>query len=142
MQFALILLLLFTTGCRPAELVDAKKKKRRTAGLNNNDTCADDMSNEEFNDAEANADFGFNSDDNHDSAVADLGCEDGNDNNNSSNEGVAISNAQMEVRQFNALCYEDVRLLVVRNPVAGEHDVLTMEVKLAHYKGAKRRLKP
>jgi hypothetical protein len=27
-QFALILLLLFGTGCRPAELVDAKKKRR------------------------------------------------------------------------------------------------------------------
>jgi integrase len=31
-QFALILLLLFATGCRPAELVDAKKKKRRRPG--------------------------------------------------------------------------------------------------------------
>ncbi|KAH9204271.1 hypothetical protein DL95DRAFT_319760, partial [Leptodontidium sp. 2 PMI_412] len=30
-----------------------------------------------------------------------------------------------------------VRLLVVRNPVAGERDVLAMEVKLAHHKGAK-----
>ena len=27
-QFALILLLLFATGCRPAELVDAKKTRR------------------------------------------------------------------------------------------------------------------
>ncbi|KAH6704199.1 hypothetical protein BKA61DRAFT_560113 [Leptodontidium sp. MPI-SDFR-AT-0119] len=39
-------------------------------------------------------------------------------------------------------CYEDVRLLVVRNPIAGERDVLAMEVKLAHHKGAKRRPKP
>lgn len=41
-----------------------------------------------------------------------------------------------------ALYYKDVRLLVVRNPVAGERDVLAIEVKLAHHKGAKRRPKP
>jgi hypothetical protein len=30
-QFALILLFLFGTGCRPAELVDAKKKRKDTS---------------------------------------------------------------------------------------------------------------
>ena len=53
-----------------------------------------------------------------------------------------MSDDQTEQRQFDALCYEDVRLLVVRNPVAGERDVLAMEVKLAHHKGAKRKPKP
>ena len=146
-QFALILLLLFSTGCRPAELVNAKKKKRRTVGLDNDDTCADDMSDEDF--AEADADFGFDGDDDDDSAVADLDSENGNDNdddndndNHGSDEGISMSDAQTEVRQFDALCYEDVRLLVVRNPVVGERDVLAMEVKLAHHKGAKRRPKP
>ena len=135
MQFALILLLLFATGCRPAELVDAKRKKRRTPGLDDDNTCADDVD-EGFDDAEVggDADFGFDSDDDHDSAVADLGSE--------SDDEVTMSDAQTELRQFDALCYEDVRLLVVRNPVAGERDVLAMEVKLAHHKGAKRRPKP
>jgi hypothetical protein len=54
----------------------------------------------------------------------------------------AMSDDQTEHRQFDALCYEDVRLLVVRNPVAGERDVLAMEVKLAHHKGAKRKPMP
>ena len=135
MQFALILILLFATGCRPAELVHAKKKKRRTPGLDDDNTCADGVD-EGFDDTEvgAGADFG-DGDDDHDSAVADLGSENDDDD-------VAMSDARTEIRQFDALCYEDVRLLVVRNPVAGERDVLAMEVKLAHHKGAKRRPKP
>ena len=146
MQFALVLLLLFATGCRPAELVDAKKKKkkkkkRRTPGLTDDETCADDTDDEGFDDTEAGAeaDFGFDSDDDYDSAVADLGSENDDDG---SDDDVAMSDDQTEHRQFETLCYEDVRLLVVRNPVAGERDVLAMEVKLAHHKGAKRRPKP
>jgi hypothetical protein len=53
-----------------------------------------------------------------------------------------MSDAQTEPWQFDALCYEDVRLLVVRNPVVGERDVLAIKVRLSHYKGAKRRSKP
>ena len=138
MQFALILLLLFATGCRPAELVDAKKKKRRRPGLDDHEAYADDVNDGGFEDAEvgADADFGF---DDHDSAVADLGSE---NDGNGSDDDVALSDVETELRQFDALCYEDVRLLVVRNPVAGERDVLAMEVKLAHHKGAKRRPKP
>ncbi len=63
-------------------------------------------------------------------------------NDNGSDADCAMSDAQTEVRQFNALCYEDVRLLVVQNPVAGERNVLAMEVRLAHHKGAKRKPKP
>jgi hypothetical protein len=138
-QFALILLLLFATGCRPAELVDAKKKKRRRPGLDDDETGADDVSDEGFDDAEVGADSNFGFDDDHDSAVADLGSEIGDDDGD---DDVAMSGVDTELRQFDALCYEDVRLLVVRNPVAGERDVLAMEVKLAHHKGAKRRPKP
>jgi integrase len=47
-QFALILLLLFGTGCRPVELVDVKKKRKDDSGskdddleiVNDNDTLA------------------------------------------------------------------------------------------------------
>ena len=138
-QFALILVLLFATGCRPAELVDAKKKKRRRwPGLEDDETSDGNVNDTGFEDAEAGADADFGFDD-HDSAVADLGSEnDGND----FNDDVAMSDVETELRPFDALCYEDVRLLVVRNPVAGERDVLAMEVKLAHRKGAKRRPKP
>ena len=71
-QFALILLFLFVTGCRPAELVDAKKKKR-TPCLDDDDTCVDDVSDEGFDEAEVgtDADFGFSND--CDCAVAGLG---------------------------------------------------------------------
>jgi hypothetical protein len=134
-QFALILLLLFATGCRPAELVDGKKKRRRP-GLDDN---TDDVNDEGFDDAEVDADADFSFGDDHDSAVADLDSENDNDG---SGDDVAMGGIDTEPRQFDALCYEDVRLLVVRNPVAGERDVLAMEVKLAHHKGAKRHPKP
>jgi hypothetical protein len=143
MQFLLILLLLFATGCRPAELVDAKKKQRkRTPGLNDNKTCTDTTDDEGFNDTEggADTDFGFDSDNAHNSTVTDLGSEIGN--NGSDNNNIAISDNQTEYRQFDTLYYKDVRLLVVRNPVAGERNVLAIEVKLAYYKGAKRKPKP
>ena len=55
-QFALILLLLFATGCRPAELVDAKKK-RRTPGLDNDETCVDNVDDEDYDDAETSAEI-------------------------------------------------------------------------------------
>jgi hypothetical protein len=41
-------------------------------------------------------------------------------------------------RRPDALCYEDVRLLVVHSPDNSERDVLAMEVKLSHHKGHKR----
>lgn len=139
-QFALILLLLFAIGCRPAELVDAKKKKkkRRWPGLEDDETSDGNVNDTGFEDAEAGADADFGFDD-HDSAVADLGSE---NDGNGSNDDVAMTDVEMELRRFDALCYEDVRLLVVRNPVAGERDVLAMEVTLAHHKGAQRRPKP
>ncbi len=114
-QFALILLLLFATGCRPVELVDAKKK-RRTPGPGDNKTCTNDVNDEGFDDTEAsaNTDFGFDND--HDSAVTDLDSE----NDDGSDDDVTMSDVETELRQFDVLYYEDVRLLVVQNPVAGE----------------------
>ncbi|KAH7370272.1 hypothetical protein BKA65DRAFT_589640 [Rhexocercosporidium sp. MPI-PUGE-AT-0058] len=139
-QFALILLLLFATGCRPAELVDAKKKRRRWPGLKDEESDDGDVDDNSFEDEDAevgaDADFGF---DDHDSAIADLGSE---NNGNGSDDHVVMSDVGTELRQFDSLYYEDVRLLVVRNPVVGERDMLAMEVKLAHHKGAKRRPKP
>ncbi|KAL5315253.1 hypothetical protein ACEPPN_017905 [Leptodophora sp. 'Broadleaf-Isolate-01'] len=128
----------YADRCRPAELVDAKKKKRRWPGLKDNETSDGNVNNTGFEDAEAGADGDFGFDD-HDSAVADLGFE---NDGNSSNNDVAITDGEIELRRFDALCYEDVRLLAVRNPVTGERDVLAIKVTVAHHKGAQRRLKP
>ena len=92
----MILLLLFGTGCRPAELVDAKRKRR-------------DIPSSDDDDLEGDVDMG----------------------------GVGG-----DTRLYDALCYEDVRLLVVHSPDNSERDVLAMEVKLSHHKGHNKRPKP
>ena len=70
------------------------------------------MDDEGYDDAEAGADADFGFDDDHDSAVADLDSENDDDG---SGDDVAMSDGETELRQFDALCYEDVCLLVVRN---------------------------
>jgi hypothetical protein len=55
---------------------------------------------------------------------------------------VDMGGVEGDTRLFNALCYEDVRLLVIHNPNNSEQDVLAMEVKLSHHKGHDKRLKP
>jgi hypothetical protein len=60
----------------------------------------------------------------------DPGCD-----NNGSNNHVAMSDAEPELWLFDALCYKNVRFLVVRKPVGEERDMLAMEVKMAHHKG-------
>lgn len=116
MQFALALLLLFATGCRPAELVDAKRK-RKTPGSapDPDDDSGGDGSELEMEDVKSHSIETHESPD-------------------------ATEDEQPE--RVDALCYEDVRLLVVQNPDRGERDVLAMEVVLSHHKGYKRRPKP
>ena len=46
------------------------------------------------------------------------------------------------VREFKALCYEDVCLWVVKDPKRGDRDLLAMEVNLRHHKGADNKPKP
>jgi hypothetical protein len=53
-----------------------------------------------------------------------------------------MSGVREDIRHFNAICYEDIRLLVVRSPGSGARDVLAIEVTIAHHKGHKRRPKP
>jgi hypothetical protein len=92
------LLLLFATGCRPVELVDAKKKKKKRwwPGLKDEETGDRDVDDNSFEDKDAkvgaDANFGF---DNHDSAIANLGSE--NDGNGSNND-VTISDIETELR--------------------------------------------
>ncbi|RFU29061.1 hypothetical protein B7463_g7279, partial [Scytalidium lignicola] len=46
------------------------------------------------------------------------------------------------IRQWKALCYEDICLWIVKNPKKGERDVLAMEVFLRHHKGVDNKPKP
>ncbi|KAH7363982.1 hypothetical protein BKA65DRAFT_490119 [Rhexocercosporidium sp. MPI-PUGE-AT-0058] len=48
-----------------------------------------------------------------------------------------ISEVGEDIRYFDAIYYEDVRLLVVRGPDSGGRNVLAMEVTIAHHKGAR-----
>ena len=41
-----------------------------------------------------------------------------------------------------ALCYEDIRLMLLRDPDQADISVLVMEVTLSHHKGVERRPKP
>lgn len=126
MQFALILLLLFGTGCRPAELVDAKKKRKDDTSSEDNDLDDDDIL------AIDKSDDGFSAKGNKDFSSC----------NDDTLKGIATtSGVEEDIRHYNAICYKDVRLLVVRSPSSREQDVLAMEVTMAHYKGHKRRLK-
>jgi hypothetical protein len=45
-------------------------------------------------------------------------------------------------RKYKALCYEDICLWIVQNPVQGGRDVLAMEVHLRHHKGVDNKPKP
>lgn len=123
----MILLLLFGTGCRPAELVDAKKKNKGDIDFEDDDLEVVDGDNIH---AVNKGDGSF-------------GAETLSGRDDEASEGdVAISGVEEDVRHFDAICYEDVRLLVVRNPGSEERDVLAMEVTMAHHKGHKRRPKP
>lgn len=46
------------------------------------------------------------------------------------------------VREFKALCYEDICLWIVKDPKGGDRDLLVIEVNLRHYKGADNKPKP
>jgi hypothetical protein len=46
------------------------------------------------------------------------------------------------MKRCKALCYEDIRLWIVQNPLRGERNLLAMEVTLVHHKGADKKPKP
>jgi Protein of unknown function (DUF3435) len=41
-----------------------------------------------------------------------------------------------------AICYEDIRLMLLRNMEEGGRDILALEITLAHHKGMDRQLQP
>jgi hypothetical protein len=110
----------------PAELVDAKKKRKDDIGFEDDDfEVIDDDDILAVN----KSDDGF-------------GAENNKDLSGRLEGDVAMSGVEEDIRHFDAICYEDVRLLVVRSPGSEERDVLAMEVTMAHHKGHKRRPKP
>lgn len=121
--FALILLL-FGTRCRLAELVDGRKKRRNEV-------------NSEDDDLEVVSDDNVLAADKSDTAS-----QTENYNFSARDDATRPGVGEEDIRQFDAICYEDVRLLVARSPGSGERDVLAMEITLAHHKGHKRRPKP
>lgn len=58
-------------------------------------------------------------------------------------EGVeGTEGVEGDSRHLNVLYYKDVYLLVVHSPNNSKRDVLTIEVKLSHYKGHNKYPKP
>jgi hypothetical protein len=121
------MLLLIYTGCRPAELVHAAKGKIAT---DRDQTYEDDNWDNECESLDETKD----DDPTYESPEPwvnpknpDYGDEDHED---------------ILTREYKALCYEDIRLWIVRNPTPGERDLLGMEITLAHHKGADRKPKP
>jgi len=47
----------------------------------------------------------------------------------------AMSETGEDIRRFAAICYENVRLLVVRNPENKGQDMLAIEATMAYHKG-------
>jgi hypothetical protein len=47
-----------------------------------------------------------------------------------------------EEKRCKALCYEDICLMLLRNPNRRDRDILAMEVRMTHHKGAERKPKP
>lgn len=138
LSFATIMLLLIYTGCRPAELVDAQRKNANASGQ-----VGEKATSRKQKDADDNWDSGYESMDepgdgnpvyDRPDPWTNLHDPDYND--------VHEDNAEDLVRTYKALCYEDVRLWIVKNPTSDERDLLAMEITLSHHKGADRKPKP
>jgi hypothetical protein len=127
LALATIMLLLIYTGCRPAELVHAAKGKIATG---RDHTYEDDNWD---NDCES---LNETKDDDPIYESPEPWVNPKNpDYDDEDHENILI-------REYKALCYEDIRLWIVRNPNPGERDLLGMEITLAHHKGADRKPKP
>ncbi|KAJ8069839.1 hypothetical protein OCU04_000253 [Sclerotinia nivalis] len=110
------MLLLIYTGCQSAELVDTVKGKITT---DRNQKYEDDNWDNECESLDETKD--------DDPKTPDYDDEDHED---------------ILTREYKALCYEDIRLWIVRNPTPEERDLLGMEITFAHHKGTNRKPKP
>lgn len=129
LALATAMLLLIYTGCRPAELVDGSKRRKgtkRTRQSEEDDRSVLSLDKEEYTNDRCDPVYD----------QADPWLDQAN------SDYVDDKQSELEARDYNALCYEDVRLWVVQNPTVGERDLLAMEITFAHHKGADRRPKP
>ncbi|EXM13173.1 hypothetical protein FOTG_18367 [Fusarium oxysporum f. sp. vasinfectum 25433] len=132
---ATIVLLQGYTGCRPAELTDATKKRGGGNPLQESG-CGNDepMSEGDF--------AGYETD------TTEIGGEDKEDTPDEGDQwqgSTATPDAETEgdpARLTKALCYEDLTLWIVKDPRAGRRDVLAMEVALKFHKNVDRKPKP
>jgi hypothetical protein len=144
------MLLLIYTGCRPAELVDAAKAKT-TSHKPSGKTKTQATSCKPSSAAKVNSST-------EKQAYEDDDWDSGYDSPGETNDPVYDSlepwtnldnpdyndddQEDTPVREYKALCYEDIRLWIVQNPTRGERDLVAMEITLSHHKGADRKPKP
>ncbi|KFY03298.1 hypothetical protein V490_00220, partial [Pseudogymnoascus sp. VKM F-3557] len=129
------MLLSIYTGCRPAELVDALKRAGgKTTSRKRPHTevwdSVDDLDEDEC------VDEGDGLDEPNYQGRAPW------DNKSDSEYDDDYFDPDTVERKYKSLCYEDIRLWIVRNPTPGERDLLGMEITFSHHKGADRKPKP
>jgi hypothetical protein len=126
LSLAAIMLLLIYTGCRPAELVDAAKRKA---------SCREQAYEDDRWDSRYES-----LDEVKDEDPVYEGLEPwANPNDTDYDDDY---DADTLTREYKALCYEDIRLWIVQNPTPGGRDLLAMEITLAYHKGADKKPKP
>jgi hypothetical protein len=122
-QFALILLLILGTRCHPVELVDIRKKRKDDIDsedddlkvLNNNHILAISKNNNGFGPESNRGTSGYD--------------------NNAYKDDSVMSEVGEDIRYFNVIYYEDMRLLVIRGPDNRGRNILAIEVTMAYHKG-------
>jgi hypothetical protein len=128
-------LLSIYTGCRPAELADASKRAGgKTTSRKRPHTevwdAVNDLDEDECVDEEEGSD------------EPNYQQQEPWDNKNDTEYDDDYIDLDAIEREYKTLCYEDIRLWIVRNPTQGERDLLGMEITFAHHKGADRKPKP
>jgi len=121
------------TGCRPAELVDASKNRSAVRGKLDVDASGPRSMSEDSDEEKTKPE---------DPDDPDYDQEDPWSNPNNGDYSDETTQSVCLTRTYKALCYEDIRLWVVRNPEEGKRDLLAMEISFSHHKGADRKPKP
>jgi len=134
-MLAAMMLLSIYTGCRPAELADASKRagekttSRKRPHIEVWD-AVNDLDEDECVDEGDGLDEPYYQ-----------GREPWDNKNDTEYDDDYFDPDTVE-REYKSLCYEDIRLWIVRNPTQGERDLLGMEITFSHHKGADRKPKP
>ncbi|RKL13865.1 hypothetical protein BFJ70_g15819 [Fusarium oxysporum] len=132
---ATIVLLQGYTGCRPAELTDATKKR----GGGNPLQEFDSSNGEPMSEGDL---AGYETDITQIGRQEEEETPDEGDQRQGSTATPDVETEDGPVRLTKALCYEDLTLWIVKDPKAGGRDVLAMEVALKFHKNVDRKPKP